>query len=1014
MLECLKRYPWIAIAVSVRGSYEKLIIRKGLAPDTLIRYLHRGFAGHEYDAAKEFFGYYGIQLPATPILTPEFQNPLFLSCFCQGLHNRGLTSIPTGIRGISSVFSFFLDSVNEKLSKPKFLNYDSKSHLVSRATSEIAEWISQANESMIPREEARAMCDSLLPNREYEQSLFRHLLAEGVLTDTGFYGDDSEFQDMVMFSYERLADHMVMRKLIDEHVDQQKPEAAFVKNQPLGRYFEEENACWRNRGLLDALAIQGPEVLKREIFELIPSVQDSRPVCEAFIESLVWRDPDTFSEGCLPYIIAHIARKGRLDSKFLNTILTIAPIPDHPFNADFLHSTLVKQEMAERDAWWSIFLHENYGTESSIDRLIDWAWSDTDRSHISVESIRLVGTALIWLLTTSHRFLRDRATKALVSLFVERVDVLCQLIPVFVDVNDLYVLERLYAVAYGCALRSNDANAKASLAQQVYDSVFRGGTPSCHILLRDYARGVVEVAMSDGTELDIDQRKIRPPYKSEWPLEIPPEGELEKYRERNKDMPEEESALRSIYYSVMGYGDFARYVIGCEQKSLRWSNRRLDEGRLPTPKEQFEALEDPPVEQDEFVLSPSIAQRWIFKRVLDLGWTVERFGKFDSYMNRYVNSARSANKPERIGKKYQWIAYHEFLAHLADNLEFREESWSDKPGVYYGPWQLGRRDIDPSSLLRRTYRSHFEPHMMSWWAPAQFNAWEEELDETLWLKSVDWLPPMASLPIVTDPQTGREWFVLESVYNWEEPTPPEVDRFNVSRRNVWYILNSYLVKADDKESFCEWAKEQHFMGRWMPESHSQIGVFLGEFFRMPSFKYFDNPYNGREGWTRRRDSQTPLPCEVLVTSDSYLQEDGLYDCSIEDTIAIYLPAMEIVDQMGLSWRGNDGLFFDRAGNIVAQNPSTRTAGPQALLMDKELMTDFLNSKGYRLVWTLLGEKDVLIPRGRDENWPGRMEISGYMRMQDGQVFGKANAYWNTAGSDPEIIRTISIPCRVLR
>ena len=648
--------------------------------------------------------------------------------------------------------------------------------------------------------------------------------------------------------------------------------------------------------------------------------------------------------------------------------------------------------------------------------------------------------------------------------------------------------ERLYAVAYGCALRSNDANAKASLAQQVYDSVFRDGTPSRHILLRDYARGVVEVAISEGTELDIDQRKIRPPYKSEWPLEIPPEGELEKYGEWSEDMPEEEWALHSIYFSVMRDGDFASYVIGSDQRSLQWSNLRLDEDRLPTPKEQFEAfetslterqrkawsyyldfrncaeqlykrldtsvrasredsqkfasvisaelekeerrfrrtlgkkkgellsevvlpyLDDPPAEKDEFVLPPSIAQRWIFKRVLDLGWTVERFGRFDRYINRYGNNYRSANKPERIGKKYQWIAYHEFLAHLADNLEFREDSWSEKSDVYDGPWQLGLRDIDPSSLLRNTCRNHhWESNVFAWWAPVHFDAWTEESDEIQWLKCADLLPAMEALPFATDPETGREWFVLESFYRWEEPTPPEVDRFNINRRSIWYMLKSYLVKADEEESFCKWAKEQNFMGRWMPEAQSQTQIFLGESFRMPSFRYFDTPYDGREGWTKRSRGQTPLPCEVLVTSDSYLQEGGLYDCSIEDTISIYLPARWVVDRLGLSWRGDDGRFFDRAGDMVAQDPSTRTAGPEALLMDKRLMTDFLNSKGYRLVWTLLGEKDVLSPKGRGENWPGRMEISGYMRMKDGQAFGEANAYWNTAGSDPEIIRTISIP-----
>ncbi len=1086
MLECLERYPWIAIAVSVRSSYEELIIREGLVPDKLIKLVHRGFAGQEYDAAKEYFEYYGIQLPATPMLTPEFQNPLFLRCFCQGLHNRGMSRIPTGIRGISSVFDFFLDSVNEKLSKAELLDYDRKSRLVSRATGKLAGWISRENEYMIPREEARTMCDSILPNRGYEESLFRHLLSEGVLTETAYYDDKSELQEMIMFSYERLTDHLVMRKLIDEHVDPQRPDAAFVEGQPLGGYFKDENACWHNRGLMDALAIQGPEVLTREIFELIPSVKDSRPVCEAFIKSLIWRDPDTFSEECLPYINAHIASKRSLNSEFLNTILMIAPIPSHPFNADFLHSTLLDQEMAERDAWWSIFLHDNYGEKGSIERLIDWAWSGTDKTHISDESIRLVGTALVWFLTTSHRFLRDRVTKALVSLFVDRINVLCQLIPAFVDVNDLYVLERLYAVAYGCALRSNDAKAKASLAQLVYDLVFRDGTPPCHILLRDYARGVVEVALSEEVELEIDKRRIRPPYKSEWPLVIPPEEDLEKYGEWNSETSEEERALNSIYFSVMGYGDFARYVIGCEHKSLPWSNRRLDEDRLPTPKEQFEAfeksltecqreawlryqnvrhlveqlrerldnapgtspedaqgiavvlstelereerrfrrtlgmkkanvlsevvlpyLDDPPAEQDEFVLPPSIAQRWIFKRVLDLGWTPERFGKFDRHRSRYGNYYRSANKPERIGKKYQWIAYHEFLAHLADNLEFRESSWSEKADVYNGPWQLGIRDIDSSSLLRRTYRSHSDPNVKSWWAPTQYDAWEKELDETQWLKRVDLLPSLTSLPIVTDPQTGREWFVLKCFYDWEEPTPPEVDKYDVSRRHIWYSLSAYMVKSDDEENLCSWAQKHHFKSHWMPESQPQIEVFLGEFFRLPAFEYFDNPYNGRNGWTRGNDNQHSLPCDVLVTTDFYLHEAELYDCSIEDTISIALPAKWLVEKMRLSWRGNDGLFYDRVGNMVAQDPSIRMAGPQALLMDKNLLSEFLNSKGYRLVWIVRGEKNIRGDRRRGEDMPGWMEISGYMRMKDGQAFGEAKIFWCMPQLEPERMRTISI------
>ncbi len=1086
MLACLSHHPWIAIAVSVRSSYENLVIPDSLVPDRAVRAVHVGFADQEYQAAKAYFDFYGIELPAVPILTPEFQNPLFLRCFCRGLRNRRLTRIPTGIRGISSVFDFFLSSVNEKLARPTFLDYDEKSRLVSQATQKIAELISERASHAIPREEARVICDELLPDRSFENSLFRHLLSEGVLTETVCNADSAQHQEMITFSYERLADHLVMRELLDKHVDRDNPTASFDRGMPLGECFADEMACWQNRGLAEALAIQGPEILGMEIFELIPATQDAHPICEAFIESLLWRDPKTVSDRCLPYINEHIIGEQDLERKLLNAFLTISPNPEHPFNADFLHSHLMSLELPDRDVQWSIFLYDEYGEKGSVDRLIDWAWSEIAKSHLSDESIRLVGKVLVWFLTTSHRFLRDRATKALVSLFVDRMHVLCQVIPEFVKVNDPYVLERLYAVAYGCALRSNNSEAKRQLGKIVYELVFKDDSPPCHILLRDYARGVVEVALRDSVNLtDVQPEKVRPPYISKWPLDIPPKEEIEKYGEWSQGMPDEEWALHSIYNSVMGSEDFARYILGSDRGKLHWSARRLNEPRIPSRKEQYDAFEDSlaerqrkawdsylkikhivelyhrldaanrremfnrkftddelaaalhqaegifrktlgkkktfvfcttvlpyldasPAEQDEFALPVSIAQRWIFKRVIDLGWTVERFGRFDRYRERYRDTGRSAYKPERIGKKYQWIAYHEFLAHMADNLEFRENIWSEKSNVYVGPWQLGRRDIDPSCLLKATRRSEWEPNVSAWWAPVLFDDWATEPDEVQWRKRIDLLPTITPLPVVTDPHTGREWLVLECFYDWEEPTPPEKDRFNISRRNIWYMLKSYLVKAEDEARFYDWANEQHFMGSRMPESSEQTSICLGEFFWAPAFKYFDDSYYSRDGWTRGH-ADPPLPCDVLVTTDQYMQERSGYDCSIDETISMYLPAKWITNNMQLSWRGVDGCFFNAAGDLVTQDPSIRNPGPRAFLMDKECMSAFLETKGYRLVWTLLGEKDIRGGWQRDENWPGRMELSGCMRIKEGRLDGVATAFWVTTGPERTEIGKIGIP-----
>ncbi len=60
-------------------------------------------------------------------------------------------------------------------------------------------------------------------------------------------------------------------------------------------------------------------------------------------------------------------------------------------------------------------------------------------------------------------------------------------------------------------------------------------------------------------------------------------------------------------------------------------------------------------------------QRYVLSRVFDLGWTTERFGQFDRFSIGY--HGREARKAERIGKKYQWIAYYEILAYIADQAK---------------------------------------------------------------------------------------------------------------------------------------------------------------------------------------------------------------------------------------------------------------------------------------------------------------------------------------------------------
>lgn len=92
-----------------------------------------------------------------------------------------------------------------------------------------------------------------------------------------------------------------------------------------------------------------------------------------------------------------------------------------------------------------------------------------------------------------------------------------------------------------------------------------------------------------------------------------------------------------------------------------------------------------------------LVQLYVVGRVFELGWTTERFGEFDQHM---PDRGRDPGQPERIGKKYQWIAYHEMLAFMADRYQYAAGPRTPEIGTaYQGSWQDNVRDIDPSNVM---------------------------------------------------------------------------------------------------------------------------------------------------------------------------------------------------------------------------------------------------------------------------------------------------------------------------
>jgi hypothetical protein len=139
------------------------------------------------------------------------------------------------------------------------------------------------------------------------------------------------------------------------------------------------------------------------------------------------------------------------------------------------------------------------------------------------EVVRLGALTLCWALASSNRFVRDRATKALVQLLLGYPDVLIELMDRFLHldgdrVDDPYIFDRLVLASYGFILRVGHAcpDEVGKIARTVLDHVYGDAGQPAHAsrsaLLCDAARNVVEAAARIGVLDEDAARRVRHPH----------------------------------------------------------------------------------------------------------------------------------------------------------------------------------------------------------------------------------------------------------------------------------------------------------------------------------------------------------------------------------------------------------------------------------------------------------------------------------------------------------------------
>ena len=619
--------------------------------DSLNLFYAMGFYTDEVkqEAIEKYFNAYKIKADITLAPLTQFEHPLHLKIFCETKNRERKTDVQVyvGEQTLFEVFDEYLEQCNEAVCARRGLRQGTS--IVQPALNKIAEYLWQHHKRYIPLPKlVKITDDQPLEKLNWLSSTASAIEAEGLLVCR----DRFEDTDAMSFTYDLLGGYLIAKYLVEQAADdvhgflnsEEATAVLFCKDhQTLHPMHEDICRC------LAAL-------LPAKTGHFLHELSDNEKIFSLSIRALFEISPGDINEKCINLVTHLFDQYPENRNSFFKLAETTVGHPDHPFNASFWSERLSALSMAERDLSWTEYVRYNrYDFENILERLEETCQNDQDISDYSKKRLLLLAEYIMWILTSTVRPLRDKATRALYWYGRRFPKKFLKLVRKSFTINDPYVSERMLAATYGIAMAYHNNFEKDSFIEELlpiygrelYENMFRSEAPhaTTHILARDYAKRTIDIALIHHPDLLTNDEKARitPPFTDggirEW-------GESENREEGPPPIQ----------------GDFDVYTLKGLVKS-----------------------DDSAPEEYKRVKANA------YWRIYDLGFSLDSFEKIDGWLadENYRKYGRSGDgrKTDRYGKKYSWIAYFELAG-------FRQDK-----GILPDFYDHGRcieADIDPS------------------------------------------------------------------------------------------------------------------------------------------------------------------------------------------------------------------------------------------------------------------------------------------------------------------------------
>lgn len=818
----------------------------------------------------------------------EFQHPLLLKIFCQVYHQLSVKQRKD--IDILILYDLYYKSKNEEVSR--LADEDPEQQVTTRVMKLFGDLSLQKYQCCdVPREEVINLANKICPNRLWSKNLYHALVKSNLMME---YKLNNVLK--TTFQYDSMGDYMRAMSMLQAYKTEIELLQAVVE---LTQKINDTRINYNVRmhisnTIKTLLSIWNPtvEIWQRTEF-------NNGVLTQLMLESLEMRNlkskkstlPENMLENLIIYNDYFISPEYLLANFALYRDLLMEPV----------HNKLLKMKMLDRDEKWTLNVNKMHDDYSYLFKISQMELESNEKNARAY--IRL----LCWMTAASHPQLRNLLRRVVASWLREFSQLSKELIEKFYLCDDPYILRSVYSAVYGVLLAKRDKNLAHEVAETVYKSLYENQVHvPTEIEVRSWTLKILELnhILNPG---DAYWDGAKPPYyRKDNLMEIPAGENFE-----DESYFGNGNGAKKLHRSLF-YWDFNRYIIGTNSRNE--STTYFKDGK--------------PVNLGD--ITRAIAYR------------IKSVYRYSQALSDYDDGVRWEERvhrqTERMGKKYQWIAFGEVNAYLSDTCQMKKDWWSNKPPVETPfPWYDSNTVTFEPTLMLNGNRSYLDQDFF-----------EEITDEDLMAgEAHEWLKNKGRVPkpiIIVKDKEQKDWV---NIVGYQKNEKSE----NEDERETFVFICPCLVRSEDADAFENWAKEQCFYGRWMPEDSGHYEYFWNEFPWSDSYKSLD--LEEELGiWGKGIEA----PCKVMLPYASQLQEyyEGIDDDE-EYEGTIYMPSAKMFDFFG--WHTAErGVTRDKEGNVVSMCRNLQGDILDTLVIRRELLNKYLEDMGLVLFYCMLAEK----------------------------------------------------------